>query len=103
MIFPIDMCEVRVNIRGVMVFEKLMGSRESFMCLKKGSCLEDLLQILDEQTQGGFSNELVAEDGSFVPGVRLFLNGKDVRFLKEEEQLLKDGDNILFLPLLAGG
>jgi molybdopterin converting factor small subunit len=46
---------------------------------------------------------LYDEKGNFKKGVRIFLNGRDSRFIPEDDFRLQSGDRVLFLPLLAGG
>ena len=97
------MSEINVKVRGVSVFEQILGARERDVYLPEGVSLPDLVKNLDYETQGALKETLYDEKGKLKKGVRIFLNGRDSRFLVEEDLRLNSGDLVLFLPLLAGG
>lgn len=92
-----------VRIRGPMIFEKILGSREIELSLPKGSTVQDLLEELDLRTEGQIKIQIYDKKGTFLKGTRIFLNGRDTRFLAEKELRFNSGDQVLFLPLLSGG
>lgn len=73
------------------------------MEMPEGSTLKILISELDRRFGGKVGRRLFKENGAWNDGVRVFLNGRDVRFLGRDEPPLTDGDIILFLPVLAGG
>ncbi len=97
------MSEINVKVRGVSVFEQILGSREREIYLQEGESLPDLVKILDYESQGALKEALYDEKGRIKKGVRIFLNGRDSRFIPQEDLSLQNGDLVLFLPLLAGG
>jgi len=97
------MAEIKVKVRGVSVFEQILGAREREVYLQEGVSLPDLVKNLDYETQGALKEALYDEKGKFKKGVRIFLNGRDSRFIPEEDLRLQSGDRVLFIPLLAGG
>jgi molybdopterin converting factor small subunit len=80
-----------------------MGAREIEMEAREGSTVENLLAELDIKFGRRLSKRLYNEDGSLSNLVRIFLNGRDIRFLDKKALILSDGDIILLLPVLAGG
>ena len=61
----------------------------------------DLLQSIDAD-HPGFRDQIV-EDGEVRRFVNIFLNDEDIRFLKQMDTALSDGDVLAILPALAGG
>lgn len=67
-----------------------------------GDTLIDLVMKIDGLCGGGFK-ERVVEGDHIRPMVKVFVNGKDARGLRDLETVLKDGDNVAFFPPVAGG
>jgi len=65
--------------------------------------VDNVLAELDIKFDGRLSKRLYNQDGSPSNLVRIFLNGRDIRFLEKKAIALSDGDIILLLPILAGG
>jgi len=93
----------KVIIRGVSFFQETMGTPEIEMETKEGSTVDNVLAELDIKFDGRLSKRLYNQDGSPSNLVRIFLNGRDIRFLEKKAIALSDGDIILLLPVLAGG
>ena len=51
----------------------------------------------------GISERLVDEKGEVRRFVNVYVNEEDIRFLKNRETPLKDGDEISIIPAIAGG
>jgi len=90
-------------MRGASFVQEIMGAREIEMEAREGSTVENLLAELDIKFGRRLSKRLYNEDGSLSNLVRIFLNGRDIRFLDKKALILSDGDIILLLPVLAGG
>jgi len=93
----------KVIIRGASFFQETMGTPEIEMETKEGSTVDNVLAELDIKFDGRLSKRLYNQDGSPSNLVRIFLNGRDIRFLEKKAIALSDGDIILLLPVLAGG
>jgi molybdopterin synthase sulfur carrier subunit len=69
----------------------------------EGSSLKEVLNSLIEE----HGEELRAKifDGTRNPQrhIRIYINGKDIRFLKQLDTSLSDGDEVLILPAVVGG
>jgi molybdopterin synthase sulfur carrier subunit len=60
--------------------------------------LEDL-----EQNHPGIKERIMDDTGKVRRFVNVYVNGDDIRFLKNVDTTLKDGDNISIVPAIAGG
>ena len=60
-----------------------------------------LVNDLDQQYPG--LAERISEDGKLRRFVNIYVNEEDVRFMKNEETEVKDGDEISIVPAIAGG
>ena len=63
--------------------------------------IRELLDKLEESFPG--MKERLTEEGKIRPSVNIFVNGEDIRYLKQEETELKDGDEVSIIPAIAGG
>jgi molybdopterin synthase sulfur carrier subunit len=60
--------------------------------------------IVELQTRcPGIQERLVDEKGEVRRFVNVYVNEEDIRFLKNRETPLKDGDEISIIPAIAGG
>jgi len=60
-----------------------------------------LVNDLDRQYPG--LAERISEDGKLRRFVNIYVNEEDVRFMKNEETEVKDGDEVSIIPAIAGG
>ena len=60
-----------------------------------------LVNDLDQQYPG--LAERISEDGKLRRFVNIYVNEEDVRFMKNEETEVKDGDEVSIIPAIAGG
>ena len=51
----------------------------------------------------GIQERLVDENGEVRRFVNVYVNEEDIRFLKNQNTPLKDGDEISIIPAIAGG
>ena len=51
----------------------------------------------------GIQERLVDETGAVRRFVNVYVNEEDIRFLKNQETPLKDGDEVSIIPAIAGG
>jgi molybdopterin synthase sulfur carrier subunit len=60
--------------------------------------------IIELQTRfPGIQERLVDDKGEVRRFVNVYVNEEDIRFLKNRETPLKDGDEISIIPAIAGG
>lgn len=61
----------------------------------------NLVQGLDKKFPG--IAERISEGGKIRRFVNIYLNDEDIRFLRNEETEVKDGDEVSIIPAIAGG
>ena len=67
---------------------------------KPGSIIS-LIEGLDKEYPG--LGERITEAGKLRRFVNIYVNEEDVRFMKNEETEVKDGDEVSIVPAIAGG
>lgn len=67
----------------------------------KAGTIISLVNNLDKNFPG--IGERISEGGKIRRFVNIYLNDEDVRFLKNEETEVKDGDEVSIVPAIAGG
>jgi sulfur-carrier protein len=67
-----------------------------------GSTVGEVLKNLDKNCPG-IGGRLIDEKGGVRRYVNIFYNGDDIRFLKELETPVAEGDQISIIPAIAGG
>jgi MoaD family protein len=69
----------------------------------KAATVRELLQNLSVEHGETFKKKLFDSNGELQGFVNVFVNNTDIRHIKELETPLKDGDEVLILPEVAGG
>ena len=62
----------------------------------------DLIEDLECQYPG-LRDRLVEENGELRRFVNIYVNQEDIRFLQGEKTALKEGDEVVIVPAIAGG
>jgi len=87
-----------------MELKKICGQREFELSIPQGSTVKGLLSLMIDKWGEELSTHLYKPgNDSILPHIRLMVNGRSIEFLKGMETVLKDGDEFLMLPLVAGG
>ncbi len=68
----------------------------------EGSTIADLIASLDGQFPG-MRGRLCDESGQLRRFVNIYVNGEDVRFLQDQQTVIKAGDEVSIVPAIAGG
>lgn len=61
----------------------------------------NLIEDLDRRFPG--IGERISENGKIRRFVNIYLNEEDIRFLSNEETVVRDGDEVSIIPAIAGG
>ena len=67
-----------------------------------GGTVQEILQDLDRQYPG-LKDRLCEPNGRLRRFVNIYVNEEDIRFLKQEQTPIKDGDELSIIPAIAGG
>ena len=88
-----------IKVRVPTPLQKLTGQGE--VEIKAGNVKDLILQL--EKNYPGIKDRICDESGKIRRFVNVYLNEEDIRFLKQEDTDLKDGDEISIVPAIAGG
>jgi sulfur-carrier protein len=95
---------MKVTIHTILTLKKIIGARQLDVELNEGASVDDLLLLVRERWGEALSSHLFEpETGHLIPHVRIMVNGRQIEFLKGVETPLCEGDEVLLLPLVAGG
>lgn len=89
-----------VDIRVPSILRKLVNGSKTVQA--NGATVSSVLNDL-EKRYPGFKERLVGADGGLNQFVAVYVNDEDIKFLKELDTAVKDGDVISILPAVAGG
>ncbi|MBM3241445.1 molybdopterin-synthase adenylyltransferase MoeB [Candidatus Poribacteria bacterium] len=64
--------------------------------------LKEFIEKLEEEFPG-IKERLLSEDGALRRFINFYVNDEDIRFLDDENTILKDGDVLSIIPAIAGG
>lgn len=84
----------------VLFFGKLreLATRQRVIPMMDGARLADLIEYLAKEYGVDFHQEV-----DHLERLRILINGREYDLLGSMEAQLKDGDTVVFLPLIAGG
>ncbi len=88
-----------VKVRIPTPLQKLTGNKEEV----EGTpgTIISLIDNLDKKYPG--IGERISEGGKVRRFVNIYVNDEDIRFLKNEQTEVKDGDEVSIVPAIAGG
>jgi len=64
--------------------------------------VSDLIEDLERQYPG-LRDRLVEDNGELRRFINVYVNQEDIRFLQGEKTSLKNGDEVVIVPAIAGG
>lgn len=88
-----------IKVRIPTPLQKLTGQAEAEI---QAANIKELIAQL-EKKYPGIRERLCDESGKIRRFVNFYLNEEDIRFIKQEDTALKDGDVISIVPAIAGG
>lgn len=89
-----------VKVRIPTPLQKLTGGKAEVTSTAK--TVAQIIMDL-EKKYPGMKERLCDEKGEIRRFINIFVNGKDIRFLKGRNSKLKDGDEVSIIPAIAGG
>lgn len=95
---------MRVKVQSILELARILGGRELEVSLPERARVADLLSLMRKWWGEDLAARLF-EGGSVrpAPGIRILVNGQAVQFLEGLETVLTEGDEVLLLPMAAGG
>jgi molybdopterin synthase sulfur carrier subunit len=90
----------KVTLRVFASLATALGKKETEV---EGSSLKEVLDSLIKEHGEEFRARILNGAGNPQRHIRIYINGKDIRFLKQLDTSLSDGDEVLILPAVVGG
>jgi sulfur-carrier protein len=78
-----------------------LTNNEELVEVKAGNIGEAIVEL--QSRFPGIKERLVDDAGEVRRFVNVYVNEEDIRFLKNQQTPLKDGDEISIIPAIAGG
>ncbi|MGC8998010.1 MAG: MoaD/ThiS family protein [Candidatus Bathyarchaeia archaeon] len=94
---------MKVNIKFVGSFRNITNKSKVVLELSKGAKLKEAIKrVIDEFPK--IEKALIdPELGDPRPNTLIVVNGREISVLKGLETVLKDGDEVVFIPISHGG
>jgi len=92
-----------IKILFLSLLEDITGINEISLSINENSTVGDMIKELIKNFDKEFENIILISEGNLNNFILLSLNGKDIRHYNNLETILQDGDEVIFLPAIAGG
>ena len=92
-----------IKIFFLSLLEDITGVNEISINIEKNSTIKDVLKLLTSKFGKDFKITIFENPDTLSKYIIISLNGKDIRSLEYLNISLHDGDEIHFLPAIAGG
>lgn len=95
---------MRVVIHSILKLKEALGGGDIGVDLPERTTIGGLLELMYDRWGEKLAPHLFDPGSRLpVPGVRIMVNGQTIRFLNGMQTVLKEGDDVLLLPLVTGG
>ena len=83
---------------------KVFGAKEQNIALEDGALVRNLIVFLSDKHGDALLVHLLKSRDplELIPHVSIQVNGRNIRFLNGLDTVLRDGDDVFFMPLLGG-
>ncbi len=88
-----------IKVRIPTPLQKITNGKAEVECSAKN--IQELIDALEKDYPG--MKERLSDGGKVRRFINIYVNEEDIRFGNKEETVLKDGDNVLIVPAIAGG
>jgi len=96
--------QIKVNVKFFGILRKSAGKEEVEVILKQPANIKNLIQELIEKFPKEFEENLIdAELKDPRPNALILINNREINVLNGLETSLKEGDEIIFIPVTHGG
>jgi len=90
----------KVKLRLLATLATAIGRKE---VETEASSLKEALDVLTAEYGDKFKAKVFDTTGNPKRQIKIYVNGRDIRFLNQLDTLLNDGDEVLILPAVTGG
>ncbi len=95
---------ITVKLKTILAMKNILGQPELEVALAEGSTVRDLLAWMVNRWGQELSEQLFQPGTDLpLPHLRFMVNGRAIQFLNGLETVLKEGDEFMMLPMVAGG
>jgi molybdopterin synthase sulfur carrier subunit len=95
---------ISVTIRTIIGLKAILGQEAIEFPIPEGTTVKSLVVLMVDKWGARLASYFSdAEQDRPLPKIRILVNGRDIGFLKDMETELRDGDEVLMLPLVGGG
>jgi molybdopterin synthase sulfur carrier subunit len=99
-----DVVVISITIHTIIGLKEILGQEVIEFPIPEGTTVKALLALMVDKWGARLSSYFSdAEQDRPLPKIRIVVNGRDIGFLQGMETELRDGDEILMLPLVGGG
>ena len=97
-----DKNSIMVKVRAVASLSDIFGNEVFELVISKESNLKDVFKAISSDNSR-FSKVVFSEKGRVKPTIMVLLNGKEVSSFDPQKIKIKEGGEIVFIPLIHGG
>lgn len=90
----------KVKVRIPAPLQKITQNKPEVIC--EAVNIKELITDLERQFPG-IKGRLLDENGKIRRFINFYVNDEDIRFLKQDETPLSDGNEVSIIPAIAGG
>ena len=94
---------IKIKISFLSLLADIVNEEEITLSIREDSTVEDALIILSKKFGNKLRETIFTSSDTLNNYIILGLNGKDIRSFDNLKTLLHNGDEISFLPAIAGG
>ena len=94
---------ISVTISFLSLLEEYFGKGVISLSVDESSTIKDLFEHLNIRFGNVFKKKVLENPNSLNKYILIGLNGKDIKLFQDLKTPLHDGDEISFLPAIAGG
>jgi MoaD family protein len=94
---------ININIKFLSLLADYAGEEESYLEVDKNSSVKDIIKNLSLKYGKNFSDKILDSQNVLNKYIILILNDVDIRSFNGLDTMVKEGDVLTFLPVIAGG
>jgi sulfur-carrier protein len=95
---------MKIIIHTILGIRQALGQKRIEVDLPQESTVDDLLAYMKKKWGEKLDAHLFhPDDGKVLDHLRIMVNGQTIQFPKGMNTLLKEGDEVLIMPLVSGG
>lgn len=95
---------MKITLQTILGLKQVIGEKRTEIDLPQESTMEDLVQYMKNRWGEDLSRQLLdPESGAILSHMRVMVNGQTIHFLQGMETPLREGDEVLILPMVSGG